>query len=367
MTTLRTSGPAASPEGLLVVRAARALAERLAADAERVDVEGVDRARVDEVAAAGLLGLGGPRGYGGTEVPEPVRREVVELLAGACGATWFVTTQHALPLRTLARSEAVPQKERWLRAMCTGTALAGVAVAHLRRPGPPAVTARRVSGGWTFDGDVGWTTSWGLADVLLLGGLSPDGEVVLALLPAREQEGLTAAPPMRLAAMQGTATVALRLAGLSVADADVSEVTRAADWLAADRLTTANATPAVFGLLATVVRRLGETAETRGDRTAAALARRLRDEGDDLRQQAYALLDHVPAYEQVADRLALRGASLELAVRAATALVVATGGSAMSLSAPPQRLAREALFHLVQAQTRAVREATLQRLAERSA
>ena len=75
----------------------------------------------------------------------------------------------------------------------------------------------------------------------------------------------------------------------------------------------------------------------------------------------------MPAYEQVEDRLALRGASLELAVRAATALVVATGGSAMALSAPPQRLAREALFHLVQAQTAPVREATLQRLAERAA
>ena len=365
MTTLTVSAQA---DPRAPVRAALELAERvLVPDAERVDVEGVDRARVDAVAAAGLLGLGGPRGYGGTEAAEPVRREVTEVLAGACGATWFVGTQHALPLQTLARSGNVGLKERHLRAMCTGGALAGVAVAHLRRPGAPAVTARRAAGGWTFDGAIGWATSWGLADLLLVGGLSPDGEVVLALVPARAQEGLAAGPPMRLAAMQGTSTVALTLDGLRVADADVAEISRAAQWLEADRFKTANATPAVFGLLAAVVRRLAETAERRGDRTAAGLALGLRDEADDLRQRAYALLDHVPAYEQVDDRLALRGASLELAVRAATALVVATGGSAMSLSAPPQRLAREAMFHLVQAQTPAVRDATLQRLAERTA
>jgi len=366
--TLTASAHPASPSGAAPVRAALELAGRLLVpDAERVDVEGVDRARVDAVAAAGLLGLGGPRGYGGTEAAEPVRREVTEVLAGACGATWFVSTQHALPLQTLARSGNVPLKERHLRALCTGGALAGVAVAHLRRPGAPAVTARRADGGWSFDGTVGWATSWGLADLLLLGGLSPDGEVVLALVPARAQDGLGAGAPMRLAAMQGTSTVALTLSGLHVADADVAEVSRAADWLEADRLKTANATPAVLGLTATAVRRLGETAERRGDRTAAGLALALRDEADDLRQRAYALLDHVPAYEQVEDRLALRGASLELAVRATTALVVATGGSAMSLSAAPQRHAREAMFHLVQAQTPAVRDATLQRLAERAA
>lgn len=88
---------------------------------------------------------------------------------------------------------------------------------------------------------------------------------------------------------------------------------------------------------------------------------------EDLRRAAYALLHHVPADEQVEDRLAPRAATLELAVRAATSLVAASGGSAMSLSAPPQRLLREALFHLVTAQTAPVREATLHRLLEQTA
>lgn len=82
---------------------------------------------------------------------------------------------------------------------------------------------------------------------------------------------------------------------------------------------------------------------------------------------AYTLLDDVPAAERIEDRLAVRAAALELVVRTATALVTATGGSAMALDAAPQRLAREALFCMVQAQTVAVREATLSLFREISA
>ena len=150
-------------------------------------------------------------------------------------------------------------------------------------------------------------------------------------------------------------------------DADVAEVARAAQWLEADRVKTANATPAVFGLLAEVVRGCGPPARGAARAPPGSSAQRLAEEGADVRQAAYALLDHVAAPDQVEDRLALRAASLELVVRAATALVVATGGSAMSLDAAPQRLAREALFHLVQAQTGPVRTATLAQLLERTA
>jgi hypothetical protein len=81
---------------------------------------------------------------------------------------------------------------------------------------------------------------------------------------------------------------------------------------------------------------------------------------------AYVLVDDVPAAERIEDKLAVRASSLELVVRSATALVAATGGAAMAMDAAPQRLMREAVFHLVQAQTGPVREATLQLLRESS-
>ena len=347
------------------VQRARALADELVRpSAEQVDRDVVPRTHLDAWGAAGLLGLGGPPAHGGGGAPPAVMREVTELLAGASGATWFVATQHSMPLSVLSRSGNTALQDRLLPGMCSGAVLSGVAVAQLRRPGVPAVTATRVEGGWRFDGHVGWMTSWGICDVLLLGGLSPDGEVVLALVPAREGDGLTASAPLELAAMQATRTVTLELDGFRVADEDVAEIADAAGWLAEDTARTANAGPHHFGLQRECVRRLGEIAARRDDGTAAALAHSLGAEGERLRRVAYTLLDDVPAAEHLDDRVAVRASVLELVVRTATALVAAAGGSAMAADAAPQRLAREALFMLVQAQTATTREAQLQLLRE---
>ncbi len=139
------------------------------------------------------------------------------------------------------------------------------------------------------------------------------------------------------------------------------EVGSAADWLAADALRTANATAQRLRSAARVraaARRDGASA--RDDGTAAALAHALGQEGVRLRRVAETLLDDVAPDELVDDRLAVRASALELALRSATALVAATGGAAMSLDAAPQRLAREAVFLLVQAQTPPLRQALLQ-------
>lgn len=346
---------------------ARALADELLRPAaEQVEQAVVPRSHLDAWGRAGLLGLAGPASHGGGQAPAHVVREVTEVLAGACGATWFVATQHAFPLASLAASGNQELRDRLLPGLCSGEVLSGVAVAQLRRSGPPAVTATRIDGGWRFDGHVGWMTSWGICDVFLLGGRSPDGEVVTAIVPAREAAGLHAGAPMALAAMQATRTVTLDLDGLTVPDVNVVNVVDAAGWLEVDRCKTANASPHAFGLQRECVRRLTELAARRDDGTAAALAHQLGTEGERLRAVAYTLIDDAPAGEHVEDRLAVRAASLELVVRTATALVAATGGSAMALDAAPQRLMREAVFQLVQAQTAPVREATLQLLRESS-
>ena len=350
------------------VELARSLADDLIRPlAEEVDRSVVPRSHLDAWGRAGLLGLAGPPAYGGGGTPAHVVREVTEVLAGACGATWVVATQHAMPLATVTASENEVLKDRLLRGMCTGEVLSGVAVAHLRRPGAPAVVATRVDGGWRFDGHVGWMTSWGICDVFLLAGVTPDGDVVLAMVPAREENGLTASEPMELAVMQATGTVTLDLDGYAVSDDDVAAVVPLEAWRAVDAAKTANASPHTFGLQREIVRRLAETASRRDDGTAAALAQQLGREGDRLRRVAYTLIDDVPAQEHVEDRLGVRASSLELVVRTATALVAATGGAAMASSAAPQRLMREAVFHLVQAQTAPVKEATLQLLRETGA
>lgn len=352
-----------------LVAVARALAaDLLVPQAERVDVEGVPRLHVEAVKAARLLGVTAPAGYGGGGASAAVGRAVTEILAGACGATWFVATQHGTPLRTVLSSGNDAVRDRWLAPLASSEILSGVAVSHLRRPGGP-VRATECDRGWRFDGRVDWMTSWGLADVFLLAGVtddSADAEVIFAVLPACEQPGLAASGPMRLAAMQAAGNVSLTLDGLVVRPDDVALVQPLAEWRDADRLTTANVTPAAFGLLDTVVRRLAEVAARRGSPRGVALATAFGTERATLRTRAYALLDDVPAAECVDERLAIRGHVLELLNRAAVALVAAGAGTSMLRTNPAQRLAREALFHLVQAQTAPVREATLRRFADRT-
>ncbi len=343
-----------------VARARRLADELIRPQAEQVDCSVVPRTHLDAWGRAGLLGLAGPRSAGGGQAPPAVVREVTEVLAAACGSTWFVATQHVTPLVTLSASDNATLRDRLLHGMCTGEVLAGVAIAQLRRPGPPAVTATRTASGWRFDGSVAWMTGWGICDVFLLAGLTPDAEVVQVLVPAQAGGGLTASSRLPLAAMAATGTVILELEGFSVDRADVVAVGDLENWLAKDAAKTANAGPHVFGLHRECVARLLETSSRRDDATAAALAQQLAQEGQRLRRVAYTLIDDVPPDEAIADRLAVRAAALDLVVRSATALVAATGGSAMSLDAAPQRLLREAVFSLVQGQTGPVREATLQ-------
>lgn len=345
-----------------------ATARRIAADvlvpaAESVDAGGVPTSHVQALKSAGLLGVTAPAEHGGGGAPVAIGREVTEILAGACGATWFVATQHGTPLRTVLASDNESLRAGWLRPLASSQALAGIAVSHLRRPGRPPVTVVPVPAGWRFDGRVDWVTSWGLAEVLLLGGVTPEGEVVAALVPAAVAPGMAAGPELRLAAMAGAHNVSLELDGLIAAPEQVALRQSHAEWLANDRLVTANVTPAVFGLLATILRRLADAASARGSVAGEDLAATLTGQAWELRARGYRFVDEHPPQAYVPERLAIRAAALELLNRAAAALIVAGAGTSMLTSNPAQRLAREALFHLVQASTPAMREAVLGRMA----
>ena len=359
------------------VRATRRLAAGLLVpQAQHVDVHGVGRGHVDALAAAGLLGLDAPVAAGGAGVLPAVAREVAELLGGACGTTWFVATQHGRPAQVAVGARSGTAAAAWGPRLASGAALAGVAFTHVRRPGPPPVRATRAAGddGWCVDGRVDWCTSWGLADVVLLAAQADgpaaddpaagdDPDVVLALVDARGQPGLTASEPLRLTAMGGTRTVALRLDGLHVPDDRVVAVVARSRFLAADAATVANATPALFGLTRAVLARLRAVGAGRGEAALLHAADRLAARAADLRAQAYRLRDEVPVAEALDERVSVRGEACALAVRAAAALVAAVSGRGMSLDQPAQRHAREALFHLVQAQTAPVRAAQVAALA----
>ncbi|MGX1372224.1 alkylation response protein AidB-like acyl-CoA dehydrogenase [Streptomyces canus] len=336
---------------------ARALADGLLAPhAARVDQEGVPQGHLDAIKRSGLLGVSAPPEYGGSGAPDAVAREVQEILAGACCSTWFVQTQHHSPVRLLTQTD-LPVRERLLGRLASGESLAGIAFAHVRAFPRVPVRASAERGGWRFDGRVPWYTGWGLNDVMLLAGVSEADEVVFAFTEAREQPGLRASAPMRLAALTAARTVALELDGLWLPEDAVVLRTPQEKFALLDRPRNTNASPAVFGVAYAALQVLEDAGEFE---TAGALRGRL----DEVRAQVYDLAEHPVPYERVPERLALKTQSYDLMRAATTAAVVAGGGRALGLDGTAQRLYREGMFLLVQGQTTEVRRAHLDALAE---
>lgn len=333
-----------------VLDATREISWSLREDAGRVEREGVERRTLDQLAAAGLYGISGPLAAGGIEAPAGVYREVAECLSGADGNTWLVWFQHHPVVKMLAASENTELAGRWLPGLCAGTVQAGVAFSNLRNP-VPSLTARSDGGGWRITGRQPWCTGWGLIDVVLVGAATDDGEVVFALVPAAEAAGLRPTGELPLAAMGGTHTVALELDRFWVDPADVVVRASLSEWSFADGLRAANVQPSVFGIALAALEALAEQAPV----VATPLAEALHE----VRSRAYRLADEAPSEAGVEERLAAAAEAILLGVEVTTALVASLGGRAMALTHPAQRWAREAVFHLVFAQTAALRSATL--------
>ena len=352
-----------------VLAAGRIAADVLAPHAAAADdpARGVDRAHLERLATEGLLSVTMPMADGGFGAGRRVDAETVELISAACAATWFVGNQHRSP-QSLSRGPSAgledattlgPAAEHHRAALAAATARAGIAIAHIRRPGPPAVRAEPDGTGWRFSGTADWCTGWGRIDLVMIAAHTADDRFVLALVPAGERPGLRAGAALPLSVMGGTHTVALEMDGLTVGGHDVLAVIDAPPWRAHDTARTANTTPASLGLLRRVLVALAElgTARDRPEAVAAALA--LAPRAAHLRDEAYALLEGVPLFDRVPERTAVRAEVTELTVRAANALIAARSGSAMLTTSPEQRWARESAFHLIQAQTAGVRVAQL--------
>jgi alkylation response protein AidB-like acyl-CoA dehydrogenase len=330
--------------------------------AQDVDVSGVPSGHIQALKAERLLAVEAPAEFGGDAAPGTVSRDVTEVLSAACGSTWFIVAQHHTPLSHVLATDNSTARQRWLQPLASSQALGAVAYAYLRRPGPPAVVASRRGSGLRLRGRLDWVTGWTLADALLIAAV--DGsDAVFALVAARPDEGMDVGPDLDLAAMGGSRTVPIVLDGLDLDEEHVVTRVPLEQWRADDRLRTVNASPAVFGLLGAIVDELDAVGRGRGEQELIDAATRLRASGAALRTDAYALIDGEPADEKMVERLKIRTASLDLALRASAALVAATSGSAMSRTHPAQRRAREALFHLVQAQTGEVRRRVVALLA----
>ncbi len=354
------------PDGDALEPAAHDLLTSIAKQAADADEHGVRRDVIDALAAQGLVGA---------SLAPAIQRELAERLAMADASTWFCWVQHQTPVKVLegdAPGVIKPASEQLrselLPRLREGTRLAAVAFAHVRRPGPPNPMATRTPTGWRLDGDLDWVTSWDIADdvMIMAQGAEPNsGSLIGAFLPAgasaRTWPGVEPGPVLQLLAMSGTHTRPLTLSAVEVPEDRIVVIDRE-EWLAADAIRTSDANPAAFGVARGAIDELDELARGRSDARMAELAEELARRCRDLRTAVYAATD---ADAPVADRLALRAQSLELATLTAVSVVTARAGAAMQLGRSTERRVREAMFLQVQAQTAVTRAASMDLLLRR--
>lgn len=349
----------------MIVDVAQRLADDLLAPAaEDTDTSArVPRDRLEALAATGLFGIAGPAEAGGLDLDPATSRRVLAAIGGGCGATFFVWVQHHSPVRALAASDNRALADELLGDLCAGRSIAGVAFAHARRRGEPAVTATRVAGGWRIDGRAPWATSWGIADWFSVAAVTADDELVWAMVPAGRDDRV-AAVPLRLPVFGATGTVELRFDGRLVDDERVISVEDLARWREVDRRRAAIGQPAVLGVTERAIRLLRRAGDAAADETGDRLASELgaawrRDDELTAELGGSATGDTTAHADVVVEASNHRAGCLSLARRATTALLAASGGGGMSLDHPAQRLAREVDFYVVQAQTADGRAATL--------
>lgn len=355
---MASSTPEPSPVGQDTVAAAQRVADEvLFPRAQDVDRSGrIPERSLAALADAGLFGLVGPVSHGGLDLDARAARRAMAAVGSGCGATFFVWVQHHGVVRALRASPNDALVEAHLTDLCAGRALAGTAFAHVRRSGPPAISATRIDGGWRLDGHAPWATSWGLADWFSVAAESRDGELVWSLVPGAGAHGVSATA-LALPVFGATATVALRFDGCVVSDDQVIAVEPAEPWRSADRRHASLGQPAVLGVAERARRLLADESDPDAARAADALAVELgvRWGIDDDLVDALANGDS----DVIAAASGHRAACLDLARRSTTGLLAAVGGRGMDLAHPAQRLAREADFYVIQAQTTDGRTATL--------
>jgi alkylation response protein AidB-like acyl-CoA dehydrogenase len=340
-----------------VVRRATVLADEVLFPRAQ-EVDRADRIPAESLAAladAGLFGVVGPTSHGGLDLGPAVARRTFAAVGSGCGATFFVWAQHHTTVRTLRSSSNAALVDSLLAKLCAGELLAGVAFAHVRRPGAPAVLATRVADGWTLLGHTPWTTSWGIADQFSVAAVSADGELVWSMLPAVGLDGVSATP-LALPVLASTGTVALTFDECFVPDDRVAAIEDIERWRSLDRIRSSIGQPAVLGVAERAIRLIAEIEEPQAHDAAG----RLRAELNAIWMRDDEVLEAMLRGDDVArEGSDHRAACIDLARRATTGLLAAVGGRGMDLGHPAQRLAREADFYVIQAQTTDGRAATL--------
>jgi alkylation response protein AidB-like acyl-CoA dehydrogenase len=296
-----------------------------ALETDRADI--LPRELLDALAEAGLYGLG-------VDADFATVCSVQEALAGGCLTTAFVWAQHLGLVHSLATSGSERLRARWLEPLARGDVRAGLALGGALPQ--PTLHADATEDGWLLEGVSPFVSGWGRIDVVHTAARTADGEVVWLIVDAAESAHLKV-ERLQLMALDATATVRATFDRLQVAEERTTSRHPAGGETPPEvlRLHAALA----LGVASRCCRLLGPT-------PLDAELVSIRGDLDELGPGT----------------AAARAAAGELALRAAAALMTATGSRSLLLHEHAQRLAREALFAAVYALRPASRQVLLRRL-----
>jgi alkylation response protein AidB-like acyl-CoA dehydrogenase len=298
--------------------------------APAVDTEGrIPPSHLDLLANNGFYAMSAPS----ADIDFATACAVAETFASGCLSTAFVWLQHQGVVRRVADS---PLADDLLGDLCLGRQRGGVALGGTL-PGPPRLRATAVPGGYQLSGESPWVTGWGMVDLLLVMARDEHDNLISAIIAARENDALRVSDPLTMIATTASSTVTAHFTDFFVpAEAVVGEQPYA-EWAERDAAGLRFNGSLALGVTSRCTRLLGATPL---DAELDACRTRLDTAGP-------------------ADQPAARAAADELAVRAGSALLVYAGSHSILLGEHPQRLAREALFLLVFASRKTIRDALL--------
>ena len=322
--------------GALLAKAHEIAEQVLFPDSLAIDQAGVvPAAQLQRLADAGFYGIS-------TWCDAATIAKVIEVLAGGSLTATFVWVQH-LGAAAAAFNSAGPLRDELADDLVAGRKRGGVAFAHMLRPGTPLTVAEpQQDGTWVFDGVAPWVTGWGHIDVVHAAARHDD-DIVWALIDAVESPTLMS-EHVDFAAMDATQTRVLTFDNHVVPAERITKIDEYAVWKDTYRLGLRTNGSLALGVASRCCRLLDDSAFF-GELNL------LRDRLNQIAAEDTQLLS------------AARAEASLFAVRAATALVAATGGNAVMMSAHAQRLMREAMFVVVQGQTPMIKAAMLDQLA----
>lgn len=307
----------------------------------------IPRQHLESLAEIGFFRLAVPTRWGGFEAPAWVLWEVAEQLAGACGATHFVQTQHQGAIGFLLKSQHPKTIENYLSDWLEGRRFCGVAFAHLRRPNCP-VQVETAGDFAVYQGTAPWFSGWGVMDQVVLAGRNQQGLGIYALADLNQQ-GLRAGEQLCMSALNASATVPLEIDQLKVPRDHIVFTQTAEEMADKDYASLLKHSASALGLVQEACRWM--QSEPQSVEVLIAKAGELRQRG--LNWQG-----------EESEALAIRTESNQLALHAAQAAILASGGGGNQIQHPAQRLLRESSFYFLTQLSQALRGAALKRLVE---